>query len=64
MRSQHLANRLRPALNTHPTRNRFRIRRLQRVLSLPLVLRKKRPNPKSDRGSSRLIATYCIGLEG
>jgi hypothetical protein len=56
MRSLLLVNSL------HPVRKVHRVRKLRLMRSLHLVLRKKRPKPKSALGSNPLTATYCVNL--
>jgi len=62
MRSRRLTNKRHPALKPYPMRSLLRIRQLQPMRSLPRILRKKRPKPKSALGSSKLTATYIVSV--
>jgi hypothetical protein len=62
MRSLLLVNSLHLVLKPHPVRKVHRVRKLRLMCSLHLVLRKKRPKPKSALGSDPLTATYCVNL--
>jgi len=55
-------NSLHLGLKPHLVRRARHTRRLQLVRSLLRVLRKKRPKPKSARGSSKLTASVCASL--
>jgi len=52
-----LGNRLPLAPKLHPMRSLLRVRQLQLVRSLPRILRKKRPKPKSALINSEFTAT-------
>jgi hypothetical protein len=58
MRNQRLTTRLHPALNPHPMRSLLRIRQQRLMRSRRRILRKRRLNLKSARGSSKLTATH------
>ena len=60
--SPRLVSSVRLGLKPRPVRRVCRMRRPQLVCRVHLILRKKRPKPKSARAGSKLTAMYSVNL--